>query len=231
MVIPVLLTVLVLALLILAGCGESTPEVSEPVTSTATAQPTTTNASEIVTTTTTSTTTTTTISSPSTTTGHPRYEEVQPGETRLDNGNIAGLGYVDHLNYMGPEYRTIYVAYVEILTGEEAKAAATEDGALEPGEDLPDDYYVHKTAELPEGAVEKGRWLTPGRVLAPDASITTLTFGDGGEQEITWDQFSSFFGFGGKTPPEGGEHLANAIWYVERNETGDAVLIREYVVP
>ena len=37
---------------------------------------------------------TTTTPSPFTTTGRPRYIGAQPGETRLENRNMAGLGYL-----------------------------------------------------------------------------------------------------------------------------------------
>ncbi len=57
----------------------------------------------------------------------------------------------------------------EFLTGEAAVAAATEDGVIAPGEDLPNDFYIRNSDES-----------TSLVTSAPDASYSMLLFDTAG---------------------------------------------------
>lgn len=172
---------------------------------------------------------TTTPATPSTAVSPPTTDSPYPLETRLPNGHFRGLVFIIHLDFMDvmEGYRGIKVDYVELLTGEEAKAAAVEDGAISPGEELPNEYYIrNRTTREEEEAVEGGG---PAFVVYETASITTYTFGDGGEQAITWEQFVSFWH--PTSPPEEGEHMRDLPWWIERDEKGCVVSITECMLP
>jgi hypothetical protein len=66
-------------------------------------------------------------------------------------------------------------------------------------------------------------------VIYETASITTYTFGDGGEQAITWEEFVSFWN--PVSPPEGGDHMRDVPWWIERDERGNVVSITEFHGP
>jgi hypothetical protein len=170
---------------------------------------------------------TTTPAPPSTSVSPSTTDSPYPLETRLPNGHFQGLVYITFLDAFGG-YRSIKVDYLEMLTGEEAKAAAVEDGAISPGEDLPNDYYV-RNLTTPEEEQEGPGEYGPSFVVYETASITTYTFGDGGEQAITWDQFVSFWH--PTSPPEGGEHMRDVPWWIERDENGYVVSITECALP
>src|SRR5687767_9398228 len=51
------------------------------------------------------------------------------------------FGYIRSVSMAGPA-ATLAFDEAEWLTGEEAQRAAEEDGAIAPGEPLPNDYYV-----------------------------------------------------------------------------------------
>jgi hypothetical protein len=115
------------------------------------------------------------------------------------------------------------------LTGEAAKAAAVEEGAISPGGELPNDYYVrNQTAPEEEGTNGEG-WAGPAFVVYDTAVITTYTFGDRGEQVIPWEQFFSFWN--PVSPPEGGERMREVPWWIERDEKGNVVSITEFNGP
>jgi len=167
-------------------------------------------------------------STPSTSVSPPTTDSPYPLETRLSNGHFRGLVYITSMEGILGGYRSVDVDYLEMLTGEEAKAAAVEDGAISPGEDLPNDYYIRNSTtprEEQEGPGEYG----PTFVVPETVAITTYTFGDGGEQAITWEQFVSFWH--PTSPPEGGEHMRDVPWWIERDEKGNVVSITECVLP
>jgi hypothetical protein len=170
---------------------------------------------------------TTTSATPSTTVSPPTTDSPYPLETRLANGHFRGLVYILYMDSLGGS-RSIRVDYLEMLTGEEARAAAVEDGAISPGEDLPNDYYIRN--QTTPGEEEPGKGLTgPAFVVSAAAVITTYTFGNGGEQAITWEQFVSFWN--PVSPPEGGERLRDVPWWIERDEKGNVVSITEFHGP
>jgi hypothetical protein len=170
---------------------------------------------------------TTTSTTASTTVSPPTTDSPYPLETRLPNGHFRGLVYVLYMDSLGGS-RSIRVDYLEMLTGEEARAAAVEDGAISPGEDLPNGYYI-RNQTTPEEE-EPGEGLAgPAFVVSETAVITTYTFGDGGEQVITWEQFFSFWN--PVSPPEGGEHMRDVPWWIERDERGYVVSITEFHGP
>ena len=79
------------------------------------------------------------------------------------------FGYIKSLERQGADYELeFYPAW--FLTGETANKAAAEDGAVEPGEPVPNDHYV----------VDEGHRLLSYRV-PPDARVTALV--DGPESE------------------------------------------------
>jgi hypothetical protein len=174
---------------------------------------------------------TTTSVTPSTTVSPPTTDSPYPLETRLPNGHFRGLVYILKMDstvvYTG-SYRNIKVDFLEMLTGEEAKAAAVEDGVISPGEDLPNDYYIRNLTTPEEEAASEGD-PGPAFMVSDTASITTYTFGNGGEQAITWEQFVSFWH--PTSPPEGGEYMRDVPWWIERDERGYVVSITEFHGP
>ncbi|MBN1321478.1 MAG: hypothetical protein JXA87_11650 [Thermoleophilia bacterium] len=202
---PLALAVLILALLTLAlamtttGCG------SEGVTTTqATASPTT--AAEAPTTaapqSTTATTSTAAMASTTTTApSRPITTELRPGETRLDNGHIQATGYIIDADDTGLQVGTItkLIRFVpaDLLTEEEVQAGVSN---VRP-DDRQRSYYI-----------------------SLNATITVYTLGDGGEQNITADEFMTIWR---PNPPVGGEHLADALWTIERDDRSEVVSITE----
>lgn len=65
-------------------------------------------------------------------------------ETDLDDGRH--LGVIEAVEDRG-EGVSIELDVVQWLTGDEADRAAAEDGFVEPGEDVPNDYYVRNVNE------------------------------------------------------------------------------------
>ena len=60
--------------------------------------------------------------------------------------------------------------------------------------------------------------------ISPTTLFTVFTLGDAAEQSVTLDEFLSIWsGF----PPEGGEHLADALWSIEYGEDSMVVSIVE----
>ena len=143
-------------------------------------------------------------------------EALSSAETRLPNGNIKAMGYIDAVWEEGGT-RYISIDYAEMLTGQEAVDAAVEAGYIAPGEDLPNDYFIRN--DNPQK-----REFT----VADDASITTATYGGGMEESVvSWDVFRSFWT---EFPPEGATHLNAMPWWIERD--GDTVVkIAEQYLP
>ena len=199
-----------------AGCGSQGVTSSEvTATTSVTIQTTTSIAGETSTTgapgssTTAASATTTTPSSTTTT------EALSSAETRLPNGHIRAMGFIDKVWESGG-VRYISIDYAEMLTGEEARAAAVEAGELPPGEELPNDYYIRNVNP-------QKREFT----VSATAPITTATFGGGMDEPVTWNQFKSFWS---ASPPEGGQHLRDMPWWIER-DGNEVVSISEQYLP
>ena len=142
-------------------------------------------------------------------------EALSSAETRLPNGNIKAMGYIDEVWEEGGT-RYISIDYAEMLTGQEAMDAAVEAGYIAPGEDLPNDYFIRN--DNPQKREFK---------VAESAVITTATYGGGMEESVSWDVFKSFWT---EFPPEGAAHLNAMPWWIERD--GDtAVKIAEQYLP
>lgn len=81
-----------------------------------------------------------------------------PGETVL-------FGYLKSLTKKGADYELRFDPAF-FLSGETANVAAAEDGAVDPGEPVPNDYYI----------VDEGHRLLTYRV-PPDAKLTVVALG------------------------------------------------------
>ncbi len=68
-------------------------------------------------------------------------ETLSSAETRLPNGHIKAMGFIDKV-YVKDGKRYISIDYAEMLTGAAANAAAVAAGFIEPGEDVPNDYWI-----------------------------------------------------------------------------------------
>jgi len=72
------------------------------------------------------------------------------------------FGYIRSLSTTGPT-TTLAFDEAQFLTGKEAQQAAEEDGAVEPAESVPNDYYIRN----PDKATRTLR-------IANDAAVTTV---------------------------------------------------------
>jgi hypothetical protein len=191
------------------GCGSGgTSSTTASVTTSVTVETTTSTNAETSTTATSEATTTTGPSSTTTT------EALSSAETRLPNGHIRGMGYIDKVWESGG-VRHISIDYAEMLTGDEAKAAAVAAGEIQPGEDLPNDYFIRNVNP------QKRQFS-----VAASASITTATFGGGMDEPVTWTQFKSFWS---ASPPAGGEHLHDMPWWIERDGNKVVSIAEQYL--
>lgn len=114
---------------------------------------------------------TTTTSIPDTTTTPPEAAPVPDGKS---------FAYVKEI-----DGDRIVIDLAELLTGEEARRAAVEDGLIGEGEDLPNDVYIRNT--------DKESYQLE---VAPDAKIVVLVFDDGGsivEEQIKLNQLEVAF--------------------------------------
>ncbi len=80
-------------------------------------------------------------------------------------GQIVQFGYVKSLTRKGKRYELRFDP-AWLLSGETANVAAAEDGAVSPGEPVPNDNYI----------VNEGHRLLT-YLVAPDARVTVLTRG------------------------------------------------------
>jgi hypothetical protein len=196
--------------LVLSGCGD------EPQTTT-TAAPTTTTTVAPTTTTAPVTTSvpaadTSTTTEPSTTT---TTEALSSAETRLADGTIKGMGFIDMV-WEADGVRYLSIDYAEFLTGEEARQAAIEAGYIQPGEDLPNDYFIRNVnPQLREFTV------------ATSVAITTATRSGGMDQPATWAELLSFWS---GAPPEDAAHMYLVPWWIIRDGT-EVIGIDEQYVP
>jgi cytoskeletal protein RodZ len=218
--------VMVLAL-VLGGCGsgeettttlvnnpapdQTTTTATLPSETTTTAMPpsteaTTTTVSEQ---TTTSSSTTTSLQGSTTTT-----EKLSSAETRLPDGHIKAMGFINKVWEEGGK-RYISIDYAEMLTGQAAINAAVAAGDLQPGEDLPNDYYISNTNP------EKRQFE-----VAASPALTTSTWNGEMDHPITWAQFKSFWS---ATPPEGTEYLRDSPWWIERDGSTVVKIDEQYL--
>jgi hypothetical protein len=203
---------LVLALSVMVvGCGGD-EVTSTTVGSTSTTVETTTSTTAATSTSVTSSDTSSSTSGSSSTT---TTEALSSAETRLPNGNIRAMGYIDKVWESGG-VRHISIDFAEMLTGEEAKKAAIEAGEIAPGEDLPNDYFIRNVNP-------KKREFT----VSSSVAITTATLAGGMDEPATWVQFRSFWS---ASPPAGAEHLRAMPWWIER-DGGKVISIAEQYLP
>jgi|WetSurMetagenome_2_1015567.scaffolds.fasta_scaffold27347_4 hypothetical protein len=206
--------------LLVAGCdGGDTTTTAAPTTTqapgtTATSEPATTTAPP--TTSAPSTTTPTTVASTTTSASGPTTtEQLSSAETRLPDGTIKGMGYIDTV-WVKDGVRYLSIDYAEMLSGEEAKQAAIEDGLIKPGEDLDNDYYIRNQNP-------KKREFT----VAAGVTIATQTREGGFDQPATWEEFLSFWG---PKPAQDANHLKDMPWWIIRD--GNQVIdISEQYIP
>jgi hypothetical protein len=198
--------------MMVVGCGggEVTSTSAGPVTSATMETTTSTTATTSTSVTSPDTSSSTTGSSSTTTT-----EALSSAETRLPNGNIRAMGYIDKVWESGGT-RHISIDFAEMLTGEEAKKAAVEAGEIAPGEDLPNDYFIRNVNP-------KKREFT----VSESAVITTATLSGGMDEPATWSEFKSFWT---ASPPTGAEHLRAMPWWIER-QGNEAISIVEQYLP
>lgn len=205
---------LVLVLVFAAGCsvggGDETtttaPTVAPGSTTTASVAP---SSSDTTATTAgiTSTTGGITITIPTTASTTTTTEALSSAEERLANGHIKAMGFIDKV-YIDGGKRYISIDYAEMLTGAAAIAAAVAAGEIEPGEDLPNDYFISNTNP------QKRVFEVSGTV-----AITTSTRWVSGEDmgaPCTWNDFKSFWGPSGALD-DMEKHLKNVPWWIERD--------------
>ncbi len=193
----------------LAGCGgggsstTTTPTAPEVTTTTAGSAVEETTTTETILEGTTTTlileeTTTTSLAESTTTT-----EKLSSAETRLANGNIKAMGFIDKVwEQSGKRY--ISIDYAEMLTGQEAVDAAVAAGEILPGEDLPNDYFIRNT--------------NPAKrqfEVSDPVDITTSTWHGEMNLPVTWAQFKSLWS---ATPPDAeAAYLRDSPWWIERD--------------
>lgn len=146
-------------------------------------------------------------------------EALSSAETRLPDGTIKALGFIDRVWEAGGT-RYLSIDYAEMLTGEEARRAAVEAGDLPPGEDLPNDYYIRNVnPKKREFRVSLSVAITTSTRWAPH---------DGMGVSCTWEDFLSFWGPGPLL--DGESHLHAVPWWIVRD--GDLVIrIDEQYLP
>jgi hypothetical protein len=157
-------------------------------------------------------TSTTTAGAPTTTT---TTEALSSAETRLANGDIRGMGFIDIVWEAGG-VRYLSIDYAEMLTGEEARQAAIDAGEIQPDEDLPNDYFIRNVNP-------QKREFT----VSPSVVITTATRSGGFDEPATWGVFKSFWS---GSPPAGAAHLQDMPWWIVRRGA-EVITIDEQYIP
>jgi hypothetical protein len=210
LLVAVLAVVLALAI---AGCGNGGAETTTTVV-TAAPETTTTAATAVEQSTTTlaileSTTSTSTLEETTTSSSMvgedttTTTEVLSTAETRLANGHIKAMGFIKKVWEEGGK-RYITIDYAEMLTGQEAIDAAVAAGDIEPGEDLPNDYYIRNTNP------EKRQFE-----VSNAANFTTSTWHGEMDYPVTWAEFKSFWS---ATPPDSeAAFLRDSPWWIERD--------------
>ncbi len=203
--------VLLLMALFVVGCSLGGKETTTTVASTtgSSGEPTTSSATTAGTGPTTTATTGIVITLPSTSSTElttTTTEKLSSAETRLANGHIKAMGYIDKVYVEGGK-RYISIDYAEMLTGAEADAAALAAGEIEPGDHVPNDYWIQN--DNPQKRTFE---------VSDSVAITTSTRWVGGEDmgaPCTWADFKSFWGMGPLPESEG--HLHAMPWWIERD--------------
>ena len=156
-----------------------------------------------MTTTTQAVTTTTGLEGTTTTT-----EKLSTAETRLSNGHIKAMGYIDKV-YVKDGKRYISIDYAEYLTGAAADAAAVAAGEIKPGEHVPDDYWIQN--DNPQKRVFE---VSDSVAITTSTWISTYAWNEIMDHPATWAQFKSFWS---ATPPADAIHLHGSPWWIERD--------------
>lgn len=206
----IVLTLVVVALVLLLGaCGSdeeaTTTTAGASTTTVATGGGTSSTVDDSSTTTSTSTSSTVPVSESTDTTGDSptTTEALSSAESRLPNGHIKAMGYIDAA-WEEDGTRYISIDYAEMLTGEEAVEAAHDAGAIPPEQDWMDnDYFISNVNPM-------RREFT----VADPVVITTATYGGVMDLSIDWDVFKSFWT---EFPPEGASHMYDMPWWIERD--------------
>ena len=142
--------------------------------------------------------TTTSVDASTTTT-----EKLSTAESRLANGHIKAMGFIRKVWEQGGK-RYISIDYAEMLTGQAAIEAAIAAGEIQPGEDLPNDYYIRNT----NPALRQFQ-------VSDTAAITTSTWQGVLNKPVTWAEFTSFWS---PTPPDQeAAYLKDSPWWIERD--------------
>ena len=131
-------------------------------------------------------------------------EKLSSAEQKLANGHIKAMGYIKKVWEQGGK-RYISIDYAEMLTGQAAIDAAIAAGEIQPGEDLPNDYYISNTNK------QERQFEVSG-----SAAITTSTWNAtvDAPRTITWTDFVSLWS---ATPPQDASYLRDAPWWIERD--------------
>ncbi len=208
---PVLL---VLILVFAAGCGSggsgdttTTASTAAPGSTTTVSTATGSSDTTAVTSEVTTTTSGIVIIIPSTESTTTTTEVLSSAEKKLANGHIKAMGYIDKV-YVQDGKRYISIDYAEMLGGQAAIDAAVAAGEIEPGEDLPNDYWISNTNP------QKRVFEVSGTV-----AITTSTrwvSGDDMGAPCTWNDFKSFWGPAAALG-ESEKHLKSMPWWIERD--------------
>jgi hypothetical protein len=127
-------------------------------------------------------------------------EPSAPAATRCEGDRM--FGHIETLTAKGDQYELRFDP-AWFLSGETANRAAAEDGAVQPGEPVPNDNYV----------VEEGHRLLTF-LVQPTAHVTVLvrnaSEGDFGSKTITVDELAQLVE--GRNPVELFEPLESGIW-------------------
>ena len=115
-------------------------------------------------------------------------------------GRYVEFGYIKSLTRGGERYRMRFDP-AWMLSGETANVAAAQDGAVEPGEPVPNDNYV----------IDEGKRLLT-YVVAPDARVTVLKHGPQGSRVTVADLARLVSGR--KPPFKPWEPLTTGFWIV-----------------
>jgi hypothetical protein len=184
--------------------GDETTAVMPATTTqvpTSTTQPATTT-TQAVSTTTEAATTTTSLEETTTTT-----EKLSTAETRLPNGHIKAMGFIDKV-YVKDGKRYISIDYAEYLTGAAADAAAVAAGEIKPGEHVEDDFWIRN--DNPQKRVFE---VSDSVAITTSTWISTFAWNEIMGHPVTWAQFKNFWS---ATPPDDGINLHTSPWWIER---------------
>ncbi|SRR6266511_3671785 len=121
-------------------------------------------------------------------------------------GEIVQFGYIESLTRKGNGFQMQFDP-AWLLTGLTANTAAAQDGAVEPGEPVPNDNYV----------VNEGHRLLTYKVAA-DAHVTVLTEGVSGSS-ITVDQLAQVVAGKNPFPKPLFEPIATGFWILVNIDT------------